>query len=57
MRHALSAGASRQQVADAPAVCAALNATGRLAGAFGFELPSPEASQARAGYLLKRGCR
>jgi uncharacterized peroxidase-related enzyme len=57
MREVLSAGASRQQVADALAVCAAFNTTGRLADAFGFEVLSPEAFDAGAKYLLKRGYR
>jgi len=57
MRDVLSAGASRQQVEDALAVCAAFNTTDRLADAFGFELLSPEAFEAGAKYLLKRGYR
>jgi AhpD family alkylhydroperoxidase len=55
MRQVLSAGASRQQVEDALAVCAAFNTTNRLADAFGFEVLSPEAFDAGAKYLLKRG--
>jgi uncharacterized peroxidase-related enzyme len=57
MRHVLSAGVSRQQVADALAVCAAFNTTNRLADAFGFGVPSPEGFEAGAKYLLKRGYR
>jgi uncharacterized peroxidase-related enzyme len=57
MRHVLSAGVSRQQVEDALAVCAAFNATDRLADAFGFEVLSPEGFEAGAKYLLKRGYR
>ena len=57
MRQVLSAGVSTQQVQDALAVCAAFNTTDRLADAFGFELPSPEAFEAGARYLLKRGYR
>jgi uncharacterized peroxidase-related enzyme len=57
MREVLSAGASRQQVEDALAVCAAFNTTGRLADAFGFEVLSPEGFDAGAKYLLKRGYR
>jgi alkylhydroperoxidase family enzyme len=53
----LSAGVSRQQVADALAVCAAFNTTGRLADAFGFAVLSPEGFEAGAKYLLKRGYR
>ena len=57
MRQVLSAGVSRQQVADALAVCAAFNTTDRLADAFGFEVLSPEGFEAGARYLLKRGYR
>ena len=57
MRQVLSAGASRQQVEDALAVCAAFNTTGRLADAFGFQVLSPEAFDAGAKILLKRGYR
>lgn len=55
MREVLAAGASRQQIEDALAVCAGFNTTGRLADAFGFEVLSPEAFEAGAKYLLKRG--
>ena len=57
MRQVLSAGVSRQQVADALAVSAAFNTTGRLADAFGFAVLSPEGFEAGAKYLLKRGYR
>jgi uncharacterized peroxidase-related enzyme len=57
MLQVLSAGVSRQQVQDALAVCAAFNTTDRLADAFGFEVLSPEAFEAGAKYLLKRGYR
>ena len=57
MRDVLAAGVSREQVEDALAVCAAFNATDRLADAFGFELLSPEGFEAGAKYLLKRGYR
>ncbi len=57
MRRVLSAGVSRQQVEDALAVCAAFNTTNRLADAFDFAVLSPEASDAGARYLLKRGYR
>jgi uncharacterized peroxidase-related enzyme len=57
MRQVLSAGVSRRQVEDALAVCAAFNTTNRLADAFGFEVLSPEAFEAGARYLLKRGYR
>jgi uncharacterized peroxidase-related enzyme len=55
MRDVLAAGASRQQIQDALAVCAAFNTTDRLADAFGFEVLSPEGFEAGAKYLLKRG--
>jgi uncharacterized peroxidase-related enzyme len=55
MRAALAAGATPQQLKDALAVCAAFNTTNRLADAFGFQLLSPEAYDAGAKYLLKRG--
>ena len=57
MRDVLSAGVSPQQVRDALAVCAAFNTTDRLADAFGFEVLTPEAFDAGAKYLLKRGYR
>jgi uncharacterized peroxidase-related enzyme len=57
MREVLAAGASPQQVEDALAVCAAFNATNRLADAFGFEVLTPEGFDAGAKYLLKRGYR
>lgn len=55
MRVVLSTGVSSQQIEDSLAVCFAFNTTDRLANAFGFELLSPEAFQAGAKYLLKRG--
>ena len=55
MRVVLSTGVSVQQIEDSLAVCFAFNTTDRLANAFGFELLSPEAFQAGAKYLLKRG--
>ncbi|MEV5960821.1 hypothetical protein AB0L70_03605 [Kribbella sp. NPDC051952] len=51
----LSAGASPQQIKDALAVLAAFNTTSRLADAFAFDLMTPEAFDAGAKYLLKRG--
>jgi len=55
MRDVLAAGATREQIDDALAVCAAFNTTARLADAFGFEVLSPEGFEAGAKYLLKRG--
>ena len=55
MRAVLAAGATRDQIEDALAVCAAFNTTARLADAFGFEVLSHEGFEAGAKYLLKRG--
>jgi len=57
MRSVLAAGASRQQIEDALAVCFSFNVIGRLADAFGFFVPGPEAFEAGAKYLLTRGYR
>jgi AhpD family alkylhydroperoxidase len=57
MRAVLAAGASRQQIEDALAVCFSFNVIGRLADAFGFSVPGPEAFEAGAKYLLARGYR
>ena len=57
MRAVLAAGVNPQQVEDALAVCAAFNTTNRLADAFDFEVLSPDAFEAGARYLLKRGYR
>jgi len=57
MRAILAAGASRQQIEDALAVCFSFNVIGRLADAFGFFVPGPEAFEAGAKYLLARGYR
>ena len=57
MRAVLIAGASREQIEDALAVCFALNVIGRLADAFGFSVPGSESFEAGAKYLLARGYR
>ena len=57
MRAVLAAGASRQQIEDALAVCFAFNVISRLADAFGFFVPGPKAFEAGAKYLLARGYR
>ena len=57
MRVVLAAGASRQQIEDALAVCFSFNVIGRLADTFGFFVPGPEAFEAGAKYLLARGYR
>ncbi len=54
MRAVLAAGASRQQIEGALAVCFSFNAIGRLADAFGFVVPGPKAFEAGAKYLLAR---
>jgi alkylhydroperoxidase/carboxymuconolactone decarboxylase family protein YurZ len=57
MRAVLAAGASRQQIEDALAVCFSFNVIGRLANVLGFSVPGPEAFEAGAKYLLARGYR
>jgi uncharacterized peroxidase-related enzyme len=57
VRTVLDAGVSPQQIEDALAVCLAFNITDRLANAFDFTLASPEAMNAGAKHLLKRGYR
>jgi hypothetical protein len=57
MRAVLAAGASREQIEDALAVCFSFNVIGRLADAFGFFVPGPKAFEAGAKYLLARGYR
>ena len=57
MRVVLTAGASRQQIVDALAVCFSFNVMGRLADAFEFSVPGPKAFEAGAKYLLARGYR
>jgi AhpD family alkylhydroperoxidase len=57
IRTVLDAGASRQQIEDALAVCFSFNVIGRLADAFGFFVPGPKAFEAGAKYLLARGYR
>ena len=57
MREVVAAGVSTQQAKDALAICAAFNTTNRLADTFGFEVLTPEAFNAGAKYLLRRGYR
>ena len=57
MRAVLAAGASRQQIEDALAVCFSFNVMSRLAEAFGFVVPGSNAFEAGAKYLLARGYR
>ncbi|MGH7435655.1 MAG: carboxymuconolactone decarboxylase family protein [Polyangiaceae bacterium] len=57
MRAVLSAGVSRKQIEDALAVAFAFNVVNRLADAFGFAQPTPEAMESGARYILARGYR
>ena len=57
LRALLAAGVSRDQIEDALAVCFSFNTMGRLADAFGFFVPGPQAFDAGAKYLLARGYR
>lgn len=51
----LETGVSAEQIEDALSVCFAFNVTNRLADAFGFHVPSEQAFESGAKYLLKRG--
>jgi AhpD family alkylhydroperoxidase len=53
----LASSVSVEQIKDALAVSLVFNITDRLANAFGFTIPSPEATNAGARFLLKRGYR
>lgn len=55
MRTVMNAGVSRQQIEDALAIGFAFNVTNRLADSLGFFIPPPDAFEAGAKYLLKRG--
>jgi hypothetical protein len=57
MRAVIVAGASRQQIEDALGVCFSFNVISRLADAFGFFVPAPNAFEVAAKYLLARGYR
>ena len=57
MRAVLAAGVTPEQIEDALAVCFAFNVTNRLADAFGFDVPGPDAFRAGAKFLLKHGYR
>lgn len=57
VRAALSAGATREQIEDALAVCFSFNVTNRLADAFGFAMLEPDGFEAGAKVLLSRGYR
>jgi hypothetical protein len=55
MQAVLAAGASREQIEDALAVCFAFDTTNRLANAFQFFVPGPAGFEAGAKFLLARG--
>jgi len=57
IREVLNAGATPQQVKDALAIYYSFEIISRLADAFGFSVPSHEAFEAGAKYLLARGYR
>jgi alkylhydroperoxidase family enzyme len=57
MRAVLAAGVTPAQVEDALAVCLAFDITARLANAFDFAIATPQAMDAGAKHLLKRGYR
>jgi uncharacterized peroxidase-related enzyme len=57
MRALLAAGASREQIEDALAVCFTFNTVDRLSRTFGFFVPGPKAYQSGAKFLLARGYR
>ncbi len=57
IRAVLASSVSAEQIKDALAVSLAFNITDRLANAFGFAIPSPQATNAGARFLLKRGYR
>lgn len=57
MRAVLEAGVTPEQIRDALAVAFAFNVVNRLADAFGFALPTPEAMEGGARYILSRGYR
>ena len=57
MRAVLDAGVTPAQIEDALAVGFAFDTTNRLANAFQFSVPGPEAFEAGAKFLLSRGYR
>ena len=57
MHGLIAAGVSSAQIRDALAVAFAFNTMNRLADAFGFVVPGPEAFEAGARFLLARGYR
>jgi hypothetical protein len=57
MRALLAAGVSREQIADALAVCFTFNTIDRLADTFEFAVPGRKFFEAGAKFLLARGYR
>ena len=57
MRAVRAANVSREQIEDALAVSFAFNTPDRLADAFAFFVPGPEAFEVGAKFLLARGYR
>jgi uncharacterized peroxidase-related enzyme len=57
MRAVLAAGASREQIEDALAVCFIFNTVDRLSRTFGWFVAGPKAFKAGAKFLLARGYR
>lgn len=55
MKAVLAAGVTKRQIEDALAVCFCFNVLDRLADAFHFHVPGPEAFAAGAKFLLWRG--
>jgi alkylhydroperoxidase family enzyme len=55
VRAVLATGVSRQQIADALAVCFTFNTIDRLADTFEFFVPGPKFFEAGAKFLLARG--
>ena len=57
MRAVLAAGASREQIEDALAVCFTFNTVDRLSRTFGWVVAGPKAFKTGAKFLLARGYR
>jgi hypothetical protein len=55
MRAVLAAGATKQQIADALAVCFCFNIIDRCADTFEFYVPGPDGFAMSAKFLLTRG--
>jgi alkylhydroperoxidase family enzyme len=55
VRGLFAAGATREQIEDALAVCWAFNTINRIADTFEFDVPGPSAFAASTKMLLSRG--